>query len=177
MSGPCPGTLPRRRTEMPDAIRKRCASTTHPWRRRLLQAHAAAAALLISQAARADEALRPVNQVLGALATLDRYDLAALTLTLGVILFAVVTAIALLRTRKRMTQLLAAKQSEVNDLREERDRANALLLAEPQVIVVWPAGGDEPDIAGDPAIVTRTALPRRVLAFGTWLQPDQAQVM
>jgi len=82
-----------------------------------------------------------------------------------------------LRTRRRLGRLLGAKQSEINDLREERDRANALLLAEPQVIVVWPAGADEPDIVGDPAIVTRTALPRRVLAFGTWLEPDKAQAM
>ena len=150
---------------------------THPWRKRFAQLYAAAAALLTPQAARADEALRPATEFLEAVAALDRYDLAALALTLGVIMFSVVTAIALLRTRSRLAQMLAERQSEINDLREERDRANALLLGEPQVIVVWPAGADEPDIIGDPAIVTRTAMPRRVLAFGTWLAPDKAQAM
>ena len=96
-------------------------------------------------------------------------------MTLGVILFGVVTAIALLRTRTRTRQALVARQSEINDLREERDRAVALLHSEPQVIVVWPAGADEPDITGDPALVAHTAVPRRVLAFGTWLEPDKAQ--
>src|SRR5262249_20359945 len=96
---------------------------------------------------------------------------------LGVILFAVATAIALLRTRTRLTQQIAACHSELNELREERDRANSLLLAEPQVIVAWPAGADEPDISGDVSIVLRTPLPRRLLAFGTWLDPDQAHAI
>ena len=43
--------------------------------------------------------------------------------------------------------------------------------------MVWPAGTDEPDITGDVSIVTRSAVPRRVLAFGTWLEPDKAQAM
>src|SRR5690349_24574596 len=108
---------------MPDAIRGRCVVTTHPWRKRFATAHAAGAALLTSQTARADEALRPVADLLDAVFSLGRYDLAALALTLGVILFAVVTAIALLRTRRRLHQMVTAKQSEINDLREERDRA------------------------------------------------------
>ena len=45
------------------------------------------------------------------------------------------------------------------------------------MIVVWPAGGDDPDISGDVALITRTPLPRRVLAFGTWLQPEKAHAM
>jgi len=162
---------------MPDAIRKGCGHSTHPRRTLLALAHAAAAAALLPQSAHADEALRPVAEVIEAVASLDRYDLAALTLMLGVILFGVVSAIALLRTRHRLAFMLAAKQSEINDLREERDRANALMLGEPQVIIVWPAGTDEPEIIGDPASVTGSTLPRRVLAFGTWLEPDRAQAM
>src|SRR6185369_1072046 len=53
----------------------------------------------------------------------------------------------------------------------------ALLLSEPQVIVVWPAGADEPDISGDVSLIMRTPLPRRVLAFGTWLAPNNAHAM
>jgi signal transduction histidine kinase len=124
---------------------------------------------------------RMSSQVIGdyfdAFAALERHEIAALALTLGVILFAVVTAIALLRARARAAHALAAKQAEINALREERDRANALLFSEPQVVVVWAAGSDEPDILGDPSILTRTALPRRVLAFGTWLAPDPAHAL
>src|SRR6185436_6727531 len=36
---------------------------------------------------------------------------------------------------------------------------------------------DAPDISGDVSIVLRTPLPRRVLAFGTWLEPEQAHAM
>ncbi len=91
----------------------------------------------------------------------------ALILSLGVILFAVATAIALLRTRARAAQQLSQRQTEISELREQRDRASALLLSEPQVIVVWPAGADEPEITGDVTIIVKTPLARRVLAFGT----------
>jgi PAS domain-containing protein len=124
--------------------------------------------------AHAETSLR-FTDYLETVSSLDRHEFAALTLTLGVILFGVVTAITLLRTRTRTRQALVARQSEINDLREERDRAVALLHAEPQVVVVWPAGADEPAITGDAALVAHTAVPRRVLAFGTWLEPDKAQ--
>ena len=157
---------------MPDAIRTRCAKT-HPWRKQFHVAGAVWAAVTVPYPARA-EAFR-LADYLETFTSLDRHELAALTLTLGVILFGVVTAIALLRTRTRTRQALVARQSEINDLREERDRAVALLHSEPQVIVVWPAGADEPEISGDPALIAHTAVPRRVLAFGTWLEPDKAQ--
>ena len=89
---------------------------------------AVGAAVLAPHPARADEhALQPLVDYLDTFASLDRHELAALALTLGVILFGVVTAIALLRTRWRTNQALAARQGEINDLREERDRAVALL--------------------------------------------------
>ena len=103
--------------------------------------------------------------------------LAALTLTLGVILFGVVTAIALLRTRTRAAQRLAARQSEINDCARSATARMRCCSSEPQVIVVWPAGADEPEITGDASLIMRTPLPRRVLAFGTWLEPDKAQAM
>jgi len=139
----------------------------------------AGAAILLPGTALAAE--RVSSQVIGdyvdALAALERHELAALALTLGVILFAVVTAIALVRTRARAAQSLAGKQAEINALREERDRSDALLFAEPQVVVVWQAGSDEPDILGDPSVVTQAPMPRRVLAFGTWLAPDHAHAL
>jgi signal transduction histidine kinase len=161
---------------MPETIRRRCGGKTHPWLGRFKAC--AVLATVLPGAARAEGlALRPITDYLDAFAAFDRHEVAALTLTLGVILFAVATAIALLRTRTRAAQRLASCHQEINELREERDRASALLLSEPQVIVVWPAGADEPDISGDVSILLRTPLPRRVLAFGTWLAPEHAHAM
>ena len=160
---------------MPDTIRKRCG-TTHPWRGRFAQ-RAAACAIALPASASAQSRLHPVSDYLNAFVSLERHEIAALTLSLGVIMFAVATAIALLRTRTRAAREIAACHSEINELREERDRATALLLAEPQVIVVWPAGADEPDISGDVSLLLRTPLPRRALAFGTWLDPERAHAM
>jgi signal transduction histidine kinase len=112
-----------------------------------------------------------------AFAALERHEIAALAITLGVVCFAVVTAIALVRTRARASQLEAAARADIIALRDQADRANALLLAEPQIIVAWPASGEEPDIIGDASIVTPAPVPRRVLAFGTWLDPERAQAM
>jgi len=164
---------------MPDTIRGRCGHKTHPWHGRFAQACAVAALITIPEITQAEPrpTLRPVADYIAAFVALESHELAALALTLGVILFAVVTAIALVRARARAAQRLAARQSEINELREERDRAIALLLSEPQVIVVWPAGGDEPDISGDVSIILRTPLPRRVLAFGTWLDPENARAL
>ena len=164
---------------MPDTIRGRCGHQTQPSRGRFDQACVIAAATLLPEAASAEPhpTLRPIIDYIDAFTALDRHEVAALALALGVILFAVATAIALLRTRTRAEQRLAARQAEISELREERDRANALLLSEPQVIVVWPAGADEPDISGDVSLIMRTPLPRRVLAFGTWLEPEKAHAM
>src|ERR1051325_9700732 len=176
-TGPRPGRASLRKgTGMPDTIRKRCGKT-HPWRWRFAQSCAAFATLLPNTGSAQSRMLHPISNYFDVFTSLERHEFAALTLSLGVILFAVATAIALLRTRARLTQRIAACRSELNELREERDRANALLLAEPQVIVVWPAGADEPDISGDVSIVLRTPLPRRALAFGTWLAPEQAHAM
>ena len=57
------------------------------------------------------------------------------------------------------------------------DRAYALLLSEPQILVAWAAARDEPEIIGDPTLVTAADTPQRVLAFGTWLEPETAGEM
>ena len=118
-----------------------------------------------------------IGNYVAALGTLERHELAALALTLGIIFFAVVTAIALLRTRARAASREAAARADIIALREEVDRANTLLLAEPQIVITWPAAGEEPDILGDTSIVTPAPIPRRALAFGSWLDPEHAKAM
>jgi len=162
---------------MPDTIRGRCGQSQPSQRRFGTIRIALTTAVLAPGGAHAAPALNTVADVWDAFAMLERGELAALVLSLGVIVFGVVTAIALLRTRARAVTDLRERQIEINALREERDRANAILLSEPQVIVVWPAGSDEPEISGDATIVVRSPLPRRVLAFGSWLEPDKAQAV
>ena len=119
----------------------------------------------------------PVDLYLIAFSRLESHELAALALTLGVVLFAVVTSIMLVRTRQRAVSAEAEARREIDALTAEADRVNALLLSEPQIVVAWAAGSDEPDIVGDVTIVTQATMPQRVLAFGSWLPADQAQLI
>ena len=114
--------------------------------------------------------------MLSAHRSIDQHEIAFLALVLGVVLFAVVTAIMLVRTRARLARVEAWSRDEIAKLRDEVDRANALILSEPQVVVDWPAGSDEPGIDGDPAILGISA-PHRVLAFGSWLDAGKASAM
>ena len=114
--------------------------------------------------------------VLGASRSIDRHEIAALVLLVGLLLFAVVTAILLVRVRAGWARLEASSLDEIAALRADLDRANALLASEPQVMVDWPAAADEPNIEGDPAVVGVSA-PHRVLAFGSWLDASKAVAM
>src|SRR6266702_3118984 len=71
---------------------------------------------------------------------------------------------------------LAAREEAIS-LKAEADRVYALLRTEPQILVAWSAADDQPEIIGDPTLVTSADAPHRVLAFGTWLDPEQAQTM
>jgi signal transduction histidine kinase len=110
-------------------------------------------------------------------AAFDRHEVAAVTLLLGVISFAVVTAILLVHTRSRSAQAAGAARQEITALHEALDRAHALLLSEPQLLIAWAPAVEEPDFFGDIGVLAAKATPRRALAFGTWLDADQAQKM
>jgi signal transduction histidine kinase len=147
-------------------------------RARLRGAAVVAVAAAASNEALADPAGGPLVPTLWSLLlALGPYETAALALTLGVILFAVVTAIMLVRTRARAQANEAAARAEIVALKADLDRANTLLLSEPQVIVAWPAGEEEPEVLGDTSIISRVPVPRRALAFGTWLEPDKAHAL
>ncbi len=137
----------------------------------------ATAAVMAAPALAASADVVPVPSFLGALASLGRYETAALALTLGVTLYAVLTSIMLLRARGRAQQNEADSHAEILALKAEFDRTNTLLLSEPQVIVAWAAAGEEPEILGDTSIVTRVPVARRALAFGAWLDADRARAL
>ncbi len=164
---------------MPDTIRAeagrfradRCASF-------LAKSLTVAAAWAPSRPAAAEPRLfADLDRYVTGLAQLHRHELAAFALIVGVVSFAVVTAIGLVRTRSRAQRAAAADRAEIVRLREEVDRAHALLFAEPQVVIAWDARFEEPEVLGDPGIVNSVPVARRILAFSTWLDADQASVM
>ena len=159
---------------MPDTIR-RSGGYARPW----LGGFPIAIGAVAPLPAHADTqhpALVLHQLVLGAQRSIDRHEIAVLVLLVGLLVFAVVTAIMLVRARAGWARLETSSHDEIAALRADLDRANALLASEPQVMVDWPAAADEPFIEGDPAVVGVSA-PHRVLAFGSWLDPGKASAM
>jgi signal transduction histidine kinase len=117
-----------------------------------------------------------IKAYISAFLLLDRHEIAALALTLGILCFAVVTAILLVRARRRLAAAAAAAHDQAIAARAAIDRAYALLLSEPQVLVAWPTTADEPEIVGDPTLLGADSA-HEVLAFGRWLPPEGAQAM
>ncbi len=133
---------------------------------------AATATLLASTALASAEIAGPaLSEVLG---TIRAHEWAAFGLNVGVVVFGVVTAIGLLRSRASAAADAQSARREINELRLALDRSAELLSLDPHVIVVWGGDRDEPDIAGDVTLVTDLPSPRRVLAFGAWLPPEPA---
>src|SRR6478752_5514195 len=121
--------------------------------------------------------LHHFDAYLDAFAELNSSEIAAAVLALGVLLFAVVTAIMLVRMRLRASAAEAASRDQIMALKAERDRFNALLMSEPQILISWAAADNEPEILGDTTLVTSASMPQRALAFGSWLEADKAQAM
>jgi PAS domain-containing protein len=69
----------------------------------------------------------------------------------------------------------AAMRAEIQALRTEIERVKALLLSEPQVIIVWDPLNDKPSIVGNPLLDTAVTVPQRILAFRAWLELDMAR--
>ena len=159
---------------MPDTIR-RSGGYARPW----LGGFPVAIGVIAPLPAHADTQ-HPVlvlhQLVAGASRSIDRHEIAVLVLLVGLLVFAVVTAILLVRARAGWARLETSSHDEIAALRADLDRANALLASEPQVMVDWPAAADEPFIEGDPAVVGVSA-PHRVLAFGSWLDAGKASAM
>src|SRR4051794_17573328 len=162
---------------MPDTIRGTGGSfKAHPRRGGFLLV-VATVFLSVTPAGAAFSDFPPIESTVAHLTGLNQHDIAGLALTLGILLFAVVTAVLLVRTRSRTALSEVAARQEIIALKAEVDRTHALLLAEPQVIVAWAAGDNRPEIFGDTTMITPISAPHRVLAFGTWLEPAQARTM
>src|SRR5476651_1457402 len=129
----------------------------------------------LSTPARADGG--PAYGLVDAVTAVGREQVATLTLTLALVCFGVLAIVVLLRTRKVAATSEIAAYDQSMEMRAEIERLKTLLLAQPQVLVAWAAGSDEPEIFGDTGIVVSGSVPERVLAFGAWLEPAAAQRM
>jgi signal transduction histidine kinase len=111
----------------------------------------------------------------GALVAARHQDVVTLTLTFGLLIFGLLAAMVLLRTRRQAARAATQSRDEAMELHSEIDRLRALLLSEPQVLVEWAVASDEPGIFGDTGIFVPNETPTRLLAFGAWLTPAAAQ--
>jgi signal transduction histidine kinase len=165
---------------MPETIRtanERLRS--RPWRGGFLAAFVTANSCiaLSTPAHAAGVSVAVVQAVHRAVTVIGRQEIATLTLTLGLLCFAALAIIVLLRTRKAANRIESVSRDETMALHAEIDRLKALLLSEPQVLVAWGAAVDQPDILGDTSLIASGGVPERVLAFGAWLEPAAAQRM
>ncbi|CCE07157.1 putative sensor histidine kinase [Bradyrhizobium sp. STM 3843] len=132
----------------------------------------AAAALAPAEPALAGDGM-PIN-VVANLVELSRQDAAVVAAALALLGFSVVAAIALVRTRIHAGRKEARLRADIAQLQLRADRYRALLFAEPQILISWPAGGHRPQISGDTSLLVPPDQPQRILAFGTWLPAEPA---
>jgi signal transduction histidine kinase len=114
--------------------------------------------------------------VLNAHRGIVQHEIAFLALMAAVVFFAVVATVMLVRIRGHAAGSEVWSQDEAARLREAIDRANALLLSEPQVVVDWPVGCEEPGIEGDPAAIGLLNA-QGLLNFAGWLDAGRAGEM
>src|SRR6202171_129787 len=123
----------------------------------------------------------PFHHMISAFFDLNRQEIAVLATALALLVFSVVAAVLLMRTRLRAARSEELLRSDVQDLQVQADRLRALLFAEPQILISWAAGDNRPEISGDTLLVMSKGAPnhspQRILAFGTWLPPEPALQM
>ncbi|MGD0635533.1 MAG: ATP-binding protein [Beijerinckiaceae bacterium] len=105
----------------------------------------------------------------------NSHDLAGLSMFTGLVLFATFVALLYLAQRRRWTNRENALLADLNEIRAKLDRAETFLAAEPHIVVAWGLNGNEPEIEGDLNLVSDIPVARRILGFGSWLPPAQAQ--
>ncbi len=126
---------------------------------------------MISQPANAAEIFGTVTATL---ARLDPSALIGLAMVLGLIAFATTTAIVHVRFRRNASEREAFAYGEISRLEAQIEEGRALLMAEPQIVVVWRDPAADPEIIGNTPAFTGVAAPNRILAFGGWLAPNSA---
>ncbi|WP_425485845.1 ATP-binding protein [Ancylobacter tetraedralis] len=130
-----------------------------------------AASPLPARAAEAD----PVADLLGTFAAQEPGMLIGFALVLGLIAFATTTAVVHVGFRRRAMERESFAYGEISRLEARIEESRALLMAEPQIVVVWRDPAAAPEIIGNTPAFTGVVSPTRILAFGTWLSPGSAR--
>ncbi|RNJ51325.1 ATP-binding protein [Methylocystis hirsuta] len=96
----------------------------------------------------------------------------------GLAIFAAAIVTTHVRERAAWRRREAALRLEFDDARAQLGRAKTFLASEPQIFVAWTAPDAEPDIHSSSLIMTgAVAAPRRLLSFGAWLAPRDAEAL
>jgi signal transduction histidine kinase len=107
--------------------------------------------------------------------TLESGQLILFAALIGAMTFAVLSALELIRARRRAEADNARLRLQVGDLQSTADRAEALVNEEDQRLVAWGAPGEPPLVAGAlPAAAGTPAESAAFLAFDEWLKPASA---
>lgn len=107
-------------------------------------------------------------------ARLDPHNAVGFSLLTGLVIFATTTALLHLRERSRWGRRERTLVAEIDSLRGAHDRAEMLVGSERQLLITWSGRDAEPHFEGDASFAGRSAQPRRMLAFGSWLAPADA---
>jgi signal transduction histidine kinase len=106
----------------------------------------------------------------------DSYQVVWLSAFIGAISFAVVSAAALIRAKARTEEDLARLRHEIADLKLAADRAEGVLDAEDQRVVIWSGAGEAPVVMGQLPEESETPRGRVAFtAFGQWLDVRSSQ--
>lgn len=129
----------------------------------------------------AGAALAEMQDVPAGHAPREMHGVAGLAVFGGLVAFAVIVALLYLYERARWTRREQDLVAALNLLRGAHDRAEMLLHADRQVVITWDENS-EPMIEGDVGIALNgdrvvADSARRVLAFGAWLMPADAQAV
>ncbi len=152
---------------MPEFGRKRRRIPAIRLRRALVAATALSTAVLPAAA-----------QTTGGGDRLGSLEIAWFSAMVGAICFAVVSAAMLIRARARAEEERDRLTRENADLKLAADRAEAVLSADDQRVVIWPAAADTPTVMG--SLPEATGVPRgrlAFLAFGQWLEPASSKLL
>src|SRR5262245_60474721 len=120
-------------------IRSKCGRLSASPRRSGFLAGLVLLCLPLSAYASETGELSTLGFYMAAFAELERHEFAALGLTLGILCFAVVNAVLLVRSRRQAAEADSYFREQIASLTADVDRAHALLLSEPQIVVAWAA--------------------------------------
>jgi signal transduction histidine kinase len=151
---------------------------SRPWRGRpFVVLMATNFSFAITTSANADISSAPTGlKEMYALFATDWHEIALLTLMVALICFSILITAIFRRTRKITKRYASTTRDELELLHAQIDRLKILLLSEPQVLISWTAG-ERTDILGDISSITSVVSVEEILAFDTWLEPADAQVI